>query len=69
MNIFNQKDSFRVVTGRRKEERYMVSGIACTECDKYYKTMNIENNDLCDCSSRHRSNAPLRRYEKNNFTQ
>ena len=47
----------------------MVSGIACTECDKYYKTMNIENNDLCDCSSRHRSNAPLRRYEKNNFTQ
>jgi hypothetical protein len=34
-----------------------MKGITCPNCEEYYKVLGVNFIDICDCSSRHRSNA------------
>jgi hypothetical protein len=54
--------------GRKKKDREKLKGITCIECEKYYNAMQISGEDMCDCTSRHRSNFPAKKL-KQAFTQ
>ncbi len=46
-----------------------MKGIACPDCNEFYKTIGLEGKTLCECTSRHRSNKEMNPIQDHHYSQ